>query len=191
MLENAIPTAVKPMQGWQGRPFRDGSELVVPKGTSLPLYCVKCGKAGTTTVDMTFRWMNPLYYLLILLGIGILLLVIIRMIFGKKIKLSIPLCDVHRRYIHRLRIASVILLLGSIPVAIICVYVIGGPEGAGWGMLVWVLTALAGLITLHLQRPLHVKSIGDDRAIMKGTSEAFLSQLSAANVMAAASGSQQ
>jgi hypothetical protein len=169
--------AQKPAEGTQSQIFRDGNKLVVPKGASLPLYCVKCGSTEATMVDKSFRWMNPWYYLLLLLGFGILLIVLVYLIFGKKVKLSIPLCGSHRQYMRRLKIAAMVLLVGCIPVGVLFSQLIGEPDGDGWGILIGILMVLGGLIAVHLQSPLQATRIDDDRATMKGACEAFLSRL--------------
>jgi hypothetical protein len=169
--------ARKPAEGTQSQPFRDGNKLVVPKGASLPPYCVKCGSSETTMVEKTFSWLNPWYYLLLLLGFGILLIVFVYLIFGKKQKLSIPLCGFHRQYLRRLKITGTVLLVGCVPVGILSSALIGEPDGASWGILVGILAMLGGLIAVHLQSPLQATRIDDDRATMKGACEAFLSML--------------
>ena len=128
-------------------------------------------------VDKSFRWLNPWYYLLLLLGFGIFLIVLVYLIFGKKVKLSIPLCASHRQYMHRLTISAIVLLIGCIPVGILFSHLIGEPDGDGWGILIGILMVLGGLIAVHLQSPLQATRIDDDRATMKGACEAFLSRL--------------
>jgi hypothetical protein len=156
------------------QPFRDGNKLVVPNSALLPPYCVKCGSGETRMLDKSFSWFNPWYYLLILLmGAGIL----VYCFFRKKVKLSIPLCASHRQYMHRLQIAAMVLLLGSIPVGILFSSLIGEPDGDEWGKLIGFLMVLGGLVAAYVQSPLQATHIDADQATMKWASEAFLSRL--------------
>jgi hypothetical protein len=129
-------------------------------------------------VDKSFRWLNPWYYLLLLSGFGIFLIVLVYLIFGNKVTLSVPLCGSHRQYIRRLTIAAMVLLVGSIPVGVLVSQLMGEPDGDGWGILIGILMVLGGVIAVHLQSPLQATRIDDDRTTMKGACEAFLSRLS-------------
>ena len=82
-------------EGTTNQSFRDGSKVIVPKGALLPPYCVKCGSNEVTRVDKSFSWLNPWYYLLLFLYLGILLVYVI---FRKKVRLSVPLCESHNNH---------------------------------------------------------------------------------------------
>lgn len=163
-------------EGMQSQPFREGDKLVVPKGASLPPFCVKCGRSTVTRVDKSFSWLNPWYYLLLFLHLGILL---VYLIFRKKVKLSVPLCDSHRQYMRRLTITATVLLVGCIPVGVLLGSLIGEPDGDMWGLLIGILMLFGGLIAVLLHRPLQATHIDNGRATLKGACGAFLPKLTA------------
>jgi hypothetical protein len=171
-----VESAQNNEEGTQSQSFRDGSKVVVPKGALLPPYCVKCGKSEVTRVDKSFSWLNPLYYFLLFLGLGIGL---VYLIFRKRVKLSVPLCESHRQYMRRLTITATVLLVGCIPVGVLFGSLIGEPDGDMWGLLIGILMLFGGLIIVLSNRPLQATHIDNDRATLKGASEAFLSKLPA------------
>jgi hypothetical protein len=98
--------------------------LIIPapapgQAAALPQLCVKCGApADGKPVVKTFYWHNPAFYLIILAGV--LIYVIVAMIVRKSIRVSVPLCaqHAHRRSIA-VTLAWVLPLIGisSISVA--------------------------------------------------------------------------
>jgi hypothetical protein len=159
----------------QRQPYRDGKKIVVPTGASLPPYCVKCGSADVTVATKSFSWLNPVYYLLLFLGLGI---VLVYLIFRKRVKLSVPLCSSHERYMQRLKVSAMALLLGCIPIGILLGTLVGEPDGDAWGVFAALIMLVAGLVAVHLQIPLQATHIDRDRAVLKGANVAFLTKLS-------------
>jgi hypothetical protein len=155
--------------------YREDNKIVVPTGASLPPYCVKCGSANVTVATKSFSWLNPWYYLLLFLGLGI---VLVYLIFRKRVKLSVPLCASHGRYVQRLKVSAMVLLLGCIPIGILLGALVGEPEGEAWGVIAALIMLAAGLVAVHLQTPLQATHIDRDRAILKGANVAFLTKLS-------------
>ena len=50
--------------------YRDGDKLDVPRGASLPPYCVKCGMPSSgDPIQKTFFWHSPLLFLLVLVNL--------------------------------------------------------------------------------------------------------------------------
>ncbi len=176
-LEQCAALATQTLaEGIQRQSFRDGNNVVVPKGALLPPYCVKCGNTEVTRVDKSFSWLNPSYYLLLFLGLGIGL---VYLIFRKRVVLAVPLCEPHRQYIRKLKIAATVLLVGCVPVGVLLGFLIGEPDGDMWGLLIGVLMLFGGLISVLVRRPLNATHIDKDRATLAGACEAFLSKLTA------------
>jgi len=156
--------------------FRDGQNFIVPKGASVPPFCVKCGSGEVAMVNKDIVWLDPLYYLSLVLGPGGLL--IVYLIARKKMRLSVPLCEHHRKLVSRMRLATAVILIGGPAVAALMI-AFGNPDSTGWGVLLILFVLLGGMITLRLQRPLSAARIDDDRATLKGACDAFLSRLAA------------
>src|SRR5262245_52238987 len=92
---------------------RRGKQMVVPRGSSLPASCVKCGAPAKTPWRKKFYWHHPAYYITIFAGL--LLYAIIVLIARKSMELNVPLCDAHHGERKRYNILAVILMLGAIP----------------------------------------------------------------------------
>ncbi len=151
-------------------------EFVVTKDTSLPPLCVKCGSDKIVRLNQSVVWLNPLYYLTILLG-GLPFLVVY-LVFRKKVELSVPLCEHHRKLVHWMRICTVLILIGCPITALLLIEV--APDWAGLGILLILVMLIGAFITLRLQRPLTAVNIDDKRAVLKGACDAFLLRIESA-----------
>src|SRR5262245_43504290 len=90
---------------------RDGKILVVPSGSTLPPFCVKCGAPATgKPLRKTFRWHESWLYVLILAGL--LIYAIVATVVQKKMLLEVPFCDEHRSWRKRMNIIGAVLLIG-------------------------------------------------------------------------------
>jgi len=154
--------------------FRDGRSIVVPKGVHLPPFCVRCGIDEVTMVNRDIVWLNPLFYLSLILGPGALL--IVYLIARKKVRLSVPLCAHHRNLANRMRVATAVFLCSG-PVAVALMVTFRSPNSAGWGLVMILIILRCGMITLRLQRPLTASRIDDDRATFEGACDTFLSRI--------------
>ncbi|MGP8268823.1 MAG: hypothetical protein ACLQLH_02045 [Terracidiphilus sp.] len=154
--------------------FRDGNCIVVSKGGSLPALCVKCGNSEIAMVNKDLVWLEPPYYLTLLFGP--LIFVIVYLIVRKKVKLAVPLCDKHRKLASRMRVTTAIILIGGLAVESLLI-AFASPDAAGWGTLLILFSLLGGIITLRLQRPLTAVRVDNDRTTLKGACDVFLSRL--------------
>ena len=76
--------------------WRDGKKLVVRKGAELPDRCIKCNApAGGYRYSRTLEWVKPIW--LVTLFLGLLLFALVYLIVRKKGKITVGLCEVHRR----------------------------------------------------------------------------------------------
>jgi preprotein translocase subunit YajC len=149
------------------------------KGASLPALCVKCGSSEIAIVNKDFVWLEPMYYLTLLFGP--LIFLIVYLIVRKKVKLSVPLCERHRKLVNRMRVATAVLLIGG-PAVEALLIAFANPDAAGWGIFLILFILLGGIITLRLQRPLTTVRIDDDRVTLKGACDVFLSRLATKTV---------
>ena len=101
------------------QPYRLMNKVVMsasPTAPALPERCFKCNEPSTKYLKYHFRWMHPLFYLLLLVNVIVTLIVFY--IVSKKANVSIPLCERHKT--HR-TVAIILTWLFSllIPVLII------------------------------------------------------------------------
>jgi len=81
----------RPDEGW-----RDGKVLVARKGAELPDRCLKCNApADGYRFSRTLSWVRPAWLLLFL--ISPLLLVLVYLIVRRRAKVTVGLCEHHRR----------------------------------------------------------------------------------------------
>lgn len=152
---------------------RDGKDLIVWRGGSLPPYCVKCGIVShQQPVMRKFYWHAPLLYLTILAGV--LVYAIVAMIVRKRFDLGVPLCESHFR-LRRiwLSVAAAAMLL-AFPIMFVGI----SYNYVGTGLLVGVVCLLGGAITWGQVAPiLRPTKITDDLAIFRGADESFFGRL--------------
>jgi GYF domain 2 len=164
---------------------REGKKLVVPRGTSLPHYCVKCGKpAEGPDLQKNFAWLNPLLGLLVLGGcIGIIVYIVLYYAMRKQMTFGVPLCEEHQRAIKKkLWLGGGLTAAG--PVLIVIAALVDKPEIAAFG----ILLLLVGAIVLVLSPPLRPKKIDDAQGLFAGAGEAFLNIIESQGRQAAGTG---
>ncbi len=151
--------------------YRDGKVLVVPRNEGLPERCVKCNAPATMDKPRTFTWHSSGWYLLIL--IGLILYVIIAVIVRKKVKLELGLCDLHRQRRRTLNLTALGLLVFG------CVGLFGGIhyeyEPLGWSAaLALLVSVIVALVAGNTMSPVR---IDDSEARFRGCGAAFLDSL--------------
>jgi hypothetical protein len=165
--------------GHCGRPFdwqpvqRQGKDLVVFRGGSLPPYCVKCGMvAHQQPVQRKFYWHSPLLYLTILAGVVVY--AIVALIVRKRFDLGVPLCEPHFRLRRIWMSVSAAGMLIAFPALIV-----GVTNGyPGTGLLVCLVTLVGGAITWAAVSPiLRPTKITDELAVFRGAHESFFGRL--------------
>jgi len=163
MMETVLPSA-----------YRDGNNLVIPRGSVLPANCVKCGAPAERPWNKEFSWHTPwLFLLFVLTLLGAVLYLVIAMIIRKKIKLAVPLCDLHHAERRRYMMIGVILLVGCIPFGWFSYGVLGLSDDAGFG--IGFLAFFAGLIFCSIgANTIRPKSIDEQKAVFAGISPEFL-----------------
>lgn len=152
---------------------RQGRDLIVWKGGTLPPYCVKCGLVThQQPVMRKFYWHSPLLYLIILAGV--LIYAIVAMIVRKRFDLGVPLCDSHFRLRRIWMSVAAALMLLAFPALIVGIT----NDYPGTGIVVCLVTLLGGAIAWSLVSPiLRPRKITDEMAIFRGADEAFFGRL--------------
>jgi hypothetical protein len=158
-------------------PYRQGNRLVVPKGATLPSYCVKCGQPVTgEPFKKTFFWHNPLLFLLVL--INVLVYAIVAMILRKRFDLAVPMCPEHLQRRKNLLIATWVLGLGFIPGGILAGSLIHDSDtGVAVGFLIAFLLLIAAFVTGSMSLIMRPREITDTTATFSGVCEQFLALL--------------
>jgi hypothetical protein len=155
-----------------GGTWRDGAVLVLSREASLPSRCVRCNEpAEEPTKSRKVYWHNPWIYLLIV--VNLLIYAVVALIVRKKAVVAPGLCSVHKRRRRiGIAIAWAVFLAG---VASICMGVRNGDSaGLGGGMLLILLSALAGVI---VSRILRANRIDAKYVRLKGCGSAFLDSM--------------
>jgi hypothetical protein len=62
----------------------------------LPDACMRCGAPSTIHFDRKFSWYPP--WLLVTILAGLLIFAILVLVLTKRMLVSVPLCDAHRRH---------------------------------------------------------------------------------------------
>jgi hypothetical protein len=152
---------------------REGRDLIVWRGGTLPPYCVKCGMAAhQQPVQRKFYWHSPLLYLTILASL--LIYAIIALIVRKRFDLGVPLCESHFRQRRIWMSVAAALMLMAFPALILGItydYPIAG-------ILVCLATLLGGAILWSAVAPiLRPRRITDEMAVFRGAHESFFGRL--------------
>jgi hypothetical protein len=152
---------------------RQGRDLIVWRGGTLPPYCVKCGLVThQEPVKRKFYWHSPLLYLTIFAGV--LIYAIIALIVRKRFDLAVPLCDSHFR-LRRiwLSVSAALMLLAFPALAIGVSY-----DYPLAGILTCIVSLLTGAIAWASVAPvLRPTRITDDMAVFRGAHDSFFGRL--------------
>ena len=155
--------------------YRDAKNLIVTRGAELPLICVRCGQPATGgRLLKKFYWHERWIFLLLIPGI--IWYVIAALLIRKRMDLAVPLCAEHRMRYQNMRLASILMMIGSSIFVIASFFV--SADDLIYPMLAFFLLLLAGFITwlvagLFLTPKFMDSSIG----VFSGPGEQFLAQL--------------
>ena len=145
--------------------------LYVTRNSELPHRCVKCNAPARPAKLRAFYWHSPLFYLLIL--IGLLVYVIVALIARKKVEVSPALCEVHARK----RTNDMWLALGVFLAGIAGTFV-AAEFDSGWAAFFMFFGGLVACIVLaYRARIMYPVKIDDRGAHFKGCGPAFLASL--------------
>lgn len=156
--------------GIVGAPYREGNTLVVPSGSCLPAYCVKCGNPSTELLNHTFKW--KAFESNFLIPGSSLAAAFSR---GGRVRIGVPYCQTHRSQRSRMSIVATVLLIGFFPMAYL-LEVLGINKSMRTSVIVAMLLSGIAIVAFG-SGPLRPIDIDRNRARFKGASEQFLSRL--------------
>lgn len=147
--------------------------LLMPKDTSLPECCVKCGAPAAKRYTQKLYWVSPWVYLCILLNL--LILIIVYLITRKTTKVSYSLCEQHAREkrIRAWTIAGCWAVIAVFLVASAALESMVPVALAGLTLLALVIYAIARPMTLS------VKKFDKERFWIKGAGDEMLARYEA------------
>jgi len=154
--------------------WRDGDDLVVRPGCTLPGRCIKCNEAAQMPMrNARFYWHHPALYLVLLLGL--LPYPVIALFARRRTPVTIGLCARHRqRRRAALTLASAGSLLGIGAIAM----GVRSDVVPLWfsGVAILVASLIAGILGSRL---LVVTRIGENYTRFRGAGSEFLETLPA------------
>jgi hypothetical protein len=146
--------------------WRDGNQLVMYKGATLPDLCVHCNSpAGGRRLVRKLYWHSQWIYLLILVSLWIY--IIVALIVRQKAVVAIGMCDRH----YRRRLKS-ILAWWLITLACVALFWFGvtskSPDVAPWAIAASVIVFLGNLFfAVAITRPVAPAKIDDQYVWLK------------------------
>lgn len=157
----------------RGQCYRNGKQVIVPTGATLPHRCVKCNAPAEMDKPKTYSWHHPGYYVLIL--VGLIFYVIAALIATKKAKVAIGVCQHHRSRRRMFgMIAVTLLILGIVTLFMAVDYEgQGNPLGLVSGLSLFGSLLMASFGT----RMLTAASVTREEARLNGCGEEFLASL--------------
>lgn len=157
------------------RLWRDGGLLVMDKTASLPGRCVVCNApASGTTLRRRLAWHAPGWYLLVLLNLGFY--VITALIVTKKARISIGLCEAHRKRRRRWMALAISLSVIGFILSFACLAI--SPDAALVGSACAVsIFLISAVVWIYGTRVVYAKRIDHAFAWIGGVSPEFLAAL--------------
>jgi len=154
--------------------WRKGKTLIMQKNVTLPQCCIKCGREDAVVMcKRKLNWYPPLLALLVLGGvIGILILLVVVLIIGKRAVVHLGVCAAHRARRRLGLVLAWMLFLGSF---VLFGFAIGMESGTLG--LVGAGTLLASGIFAATLVPLYkIKKIDDSFVWLQGLHPEFLAR---------------
>jgi len=153
-----------------GRIWRMKSAVVVTRETIWPKRCIKCNAPTEKSIKRVLVYVNPWVYLSVL--ISLLITIVLVLIFQKKFKMHLPLCDQHITYRKRIILTNWMLFL------VAC----GGLWGSidyntMYGYLLSGIAVFAMIIIGFSNRLAYISRYKDPHIYVKGAKQAFLDSL--------------
>ena len=150
--------------------WRKKSSVVVTRETIWPKRCIKCNTPTEKSLNRKLAYVNPWFYLSIL--ISLLITIVLVLIFQKKFKMDLPLCEKHSAYRKRVILINWILL-----------FLAGGgfwlfvAEIFEYGLIISLVLFLAMVIIGFSNRLAYIARYKDPYIYVKGAKREFLDSL--------------
>ncbi|HET6879376.1 MAG TPA: hypothetical protein VFI31_04450 [Pirellulales bacterium] len=155
--------------------WRDGKQLVMWKGATLPDRCVRCNApAHGRRLKRTLSWHHPLIFLVILAGV--LVYVIVALVVRKTAVVSIGMCDRHYRRRLQSMLAWWLITFGC--GALLWYGISVGELGnGGWAIALAIIIFLANLFfAVAITLPVSPAKIDDNYVWLKKICPAYLAE---------------
>lgn len=161
--------------------YRDGDVLVARKGAILPGRCVRCNEeVGERRLKRKYSWHSPYWFLLLLIGPGLLIYLVVALLVCKTGSLEIGVCPRHRS-LRRWGILIAWLSPLAAGAVFIAAAAFSAKPGDDWlflSFLVGGLVLLSGLaIGMRMSQVLGIKRIDARYIWLTKAHPAFLADL--------------
>jgi len=153
-----------------GKIWRVTSSVVVTRETIWPRRCIKCNAPTDKSIRRVLVYINPWIYLSIL--VNVLLMLILGLIFQKKFRMEIPVCEKH--IANRKRVILINWILFMVMLAGIWLTTTWSTE---YGFLVITTSLLAMLIYGMSNRLAYVAKFKEPYIYVRGAKSEFLESL--------------
>lgn len=159
-----------------GEASRYKKNIIINTESALPERCIKCNQPTEEFVNIKLFYMNPWWYLLIL--VNLLVLIIVSVFAGKRYRLKVPLCQLHnKKYKNRKLLVWGILLTSVITILIGLFLFSQQSETLGLVLTVGITLLLVAIITGFSIRLLHIRKRKGTTLWISGSKPAFLDSL--------------
>jgi len=153
-----------------GKIWRKSSSVVVMRDTIWPKRCIKCNTPTEKSLRRVLVYINPWIYLSLL--VNILLMLILGLIFQKKFKMEIPVCDKH--IANRKRVILVNWMLFLVMLGGIWLITTSNPQ---FGVIIIIISLITMLIYGMSNRLAYVAKFKDPYIYVRGAKSEFLESL--------------
>ena len=161
------PAPERPVRAW-----RDGSVMVMLRGTEIPHRCVKCNEpADEPTKTRTVYWYSP--WLLLLILLSIIIFAIVAMIVRKHAVVSPGLCADHKKRRRNVIAGAWIGVVAGFLLIYAGVSTSSGAQSA-IGVLALLISIVVGIA---MGRIVHAARIDTEYVRLKGCGKPFLETL--------------
>ena len=154
----------------EGDIFGNGKFVVYNSDIDWPARCYKCNQATDGKKNITLTHLNPWFYLSIL--ISPLLLIILGLIFQKRFKLDLPICDEHlqKRQKH-------VKVNWGITAAMVLAFGLGIGLEVNALIIAAVVLMLVLVLSLVIGRLIYVARRKDQQLWVRGAGPEFIDSL--------------
>lgn len=172
MSENSVYDTPKSelLKTREGDIFAKGKVVIYDKDVAWPERCYKCNKPTTEKVHVTLTYLNPWFYLSIL--VSILLLIILGLIFRKRFPLDLPICEEHLQKHKKHKLVNW-CLAGLTVLAFTLGFVLNIEAAIGTG-LVLILALVVSLIAVRM---VAVSKLNESQLWVRGVGKPFAESL--------------
>jgi len=150
--------------------WRKKSQVVVTRETIWPKRCIKCNAPTEKSLNRKLAYVNPWIYLSIL--ISLLITIILVLIFQKKFKMDLPLCEMHSDY--RKRVILINWLLALLAGGGFWIFL---AEISEFGLVASLVLVLVMVIIGFSNRIAYIARYKDPYIYVKGAKREFLDSL--------------